>query len=430
MEILIKNIRVVNPKTDFDEVSDLFIYEGKVKKIAPAGTLDEEFSGPFARTIDGTGLTAFPGIVDLHVHLRDPGQTEKEDLNSGSLAAAAGGVTTLVAMPNTHPPIDSLEKFEKVTQRAEEVGLVNILQAGSITKGMQGAELSDMFRMMDAGCRAFSEDGKSVMDTSLMRDAMRETAESGVPILAHCEDANLARGVMNAGQRSRELGLPGITNAVENIIEFRDIELSRETGAALHLCHCSTKESYEIVKNAKAKGINVTAEVCPHHFTLIDADIPDANDANYKMNPPLRSKLDRDALIKGLADGTFDCIATDHAPHTKDDKAKGFLRAPFGIVGLETSFSLSYTELVKKGVLTFKELVEKLSVNPAKILKIDRGDISEGKTADIAIADLSEEYRIDTSQFKGKSNNCPYNGLSVTGRIKMTICSGKVVYEA
>ena len=430
MEILIKNIRVVNPKTDYDEVSDLFISEGKVKKLAPAGSLTDDVWGPFARIIDGTGLTAFPGIVDLHVHLRDPGQTEKEDLHSGSLAAAAGGVTTLVAMPNTYPPIDSLERFERVTERAEEIGIVNILQAGAITKGMQGAELSDMFRMMDAGCRAFSEDGKSVMDTSLMRDAMRETSESGIPILAHCEDANLARGVMNAGQRSRELGLPGITNAVENIIVFRDVELSRETGAALHICHCSTKESYEIVNNAKSKGINVTAEVCPHHFTLIDDDIPDANATNYKMNPPLRSKDDRDALIKGLSDGTFDCIATDHAPHTPEDKDKGFLRAPFVIVGLETSFSLSYTELVKKGVLTFPKLIEKLSINPSRILKIDRGDISEGKTADIAIADLSEEYVIDTSKFKGRSNNCPYNGRKVTGRIKMTICSGKLVYEA
>ena len=429
MEILIKNIRVVNPKTDYDAVSDLLISEGKVKSLVPAGEIKEEPAGPFAKTIDGTGLTAFPGIVDLHVHLRDPGQTEKEDLLTGSHAAAAGGITTMVAMPNTYPPIDSLEKFEKVTERAEEIGIVNILQAGTITKGMQGAELSDMFRMMDAGCRAFSEDGKSVMDTSLMRDAMRETSESGIPILSHCEDANLARGVMNAGKRSKELGLPGITNAVENIIEFRDIELCRETGAALHLCHCSTKESYEIVSVAKSKGINVTAEVCPHHFTLTEDDIPDANDTNYKMNPPLRSKADRDALIKGLRDGTFDCIATDHAPHTAEDKAKGFLRAPFGIVGLETSFALSYTELVKKGIIPFKELIMKMSVNPSRILKIDRGDISEGKTADITIADLSEEYDIDTSTFKGKARNCPYNGRHVTGRIKMTICSGKIVYE-
>lgn len=272
-DLVIRNIAIVNPAVSGEPaVGDIFIHDGKI------AAETEVAAG--AGEIDGTGLVAFPGLVDMHVHLRDPGQTEKEDLTSGSKAAAAGGVTTLVAMPNTTPPIDTVEKYNDVTERSRKIGLVNVLQAGSITRGMKGQELSDMVQLMDAGCRAFSEDGKSVMDSGLLRDAMRLTAENQVPILAHCEDANLVRGVMNAGDRARDLGLPGITNAVENIIEYRDLELARETWAPLHLCHCSTAESYELVKAAKEKGVNVTAEVCPHHFILTEDEIRSADDAN------------------------------------------------------------------------------------------------------------------------------------------------------
>lgn len=421
-DLVIRNIAIVNPAVSGEPaVGDIFIHDGKI------AAETEVAAG--AGEIDGTGLVAFPGLVDMHVHLRDPGQTEKEDLTSGSKAAAAGGVTTLVAMPNTTPPIDTVEKYNDVTERSRKIGLVNVLQAGSITRGIKGQELSDMVQLMDAGCRAFSEDGKSVMDSGLLRDAMRLTAENQVPILAHCEDANLVRGVMNAGDRARDLGLPGITNAVENIIEYRDLELARETWAPLHLCHCSTAESYELVKAAKEKGVNVTAEVCPHHFILTEDEIRSADDANYKMNPPVRSRRDREALLKGLADGTFEVISTDHAPHTAAEKAKGFMESPFGIVGLETSFALSYTYLVKKGLITLPQLIEKMSVNPARILKIDRGDISVGKAADIAIADIDNPYTIDPNTFFSKGKNTPFGGREVYGKIMMTIHDGRVVFD-
>ena len=420
-DIVIRNVNVVNPAGESRSVGDLFIHEGKMAAASDVST--------DATEIDGTGLVAFPGLVDMHVHLRDPGQTEKEDLLSGSRAAAAGGVTTLVAMPNTTPPIDSVEKYRDVTERAKKIGLVNVLQAGSITRGMKGQELSDIVQLMDAGCRAFSEDGKSVMDSGLVRDAMRLTAENQVPILAHCEEANLVRGVMNAGDRARDLGLPGITNAVENIIEYRDIELSRETWAPLHLCHCSTAESYELVKMAKEKGIRVTAEVCPHHFILTEEDIRTADDANYKMNPPVRSRRDRDALLKGLTDGTFDVISTDHAPHTAAEKSKGFMESPFGIVGLETSFALSYTYLVRKGLLTLPQLIEKMSVNPARILKVDAGDISVGKTADLVLADIDNPYTIDPALFFSKGKNTPFGGMEVYGKVLLTVHDGKVVFD-
>ncbi len=425
MGIVIRGGHIINPATGTDGVFDLRIADGRIaamdKQIMPEAG-DE--------TMDAGGRYVLPGFIDMHVHFRDPGQTHKEDIASGSAAAAAGGFTGVCAMPNTTPPVDDAEGISYVSKKAAKTGLCTVYQVGAITRGMEGKELSDIDGMKAAGCIALSEDGKSVMNSALLRAAMKKTAANGMIILSHCEDINLVeKGVMNGGSASERLGLKGITNAVENVIEARDIMLAEETGARLHLCHCSTKESVDLLRDAKAKGIRVSGEVCPHHFTLTEDDIPSADEGNYKMNPPLRTKEDRDALRKGLSNGIIEVISTDHAPHTQEEKARGFVGAPFGIVGLETAAALAYTELVKSGLLTMTQMVEKMSVNPAKILGIDRGDISVGKTADLVIFDTKEEYEIHAADFKGKAKNMPYEGRRVQGRIVATIYNGRVVSE-
>ena len=425
MGILIKNGHLVNPPTKTDEIMDLYVKEDRIEKIGKELTATAE-----DQVIDATGCYVFPGFIDLHVHLRDPGLTEKEDIETGSRAAAHGGYTTIVAMPNTKPVADCPEVIRYVHDKAKEVGLTHVLQVGSVTKGMEGKELSDLTGMIEAGIPAISEDGKSVMDSGLYREAMKIVAKAGIPVLAHCEDINLVQGgVINQGNRSKELGVNGISNAVENVIVARDIMLAEETGATLHLCHCSTKESVELVRDAKKKGIKVSGEVCPHHFTLTEDDIV-AGDANYKMNPPLRAKEDVEALKIGLRDGIMEVISTDHAPHTAEEKKKDLNHAPFGIVGTETAAALTYTELVQKGYLDPMGMAEKMSTNPARILGIDKGDISEGHIADIVIFDPRASYEIHAKDFASKGKNTPFEGREVTGRVVTTILDGQVVYRA
>ena len=423
MSLIIKNGRVINPPTNTDEILDIKIDGNSISAIS-AGIVPV-FSD---EVIDAKGCLVFPGLIDMHVHFRDPGQTEKEDIETGSKAAARGGVTTVLAMPNTKPVVDNPELVKYVTDKATQVGLTRVLQVGAVTKGMEGKELSDLSGMIDAGIPAISEDGKSVMDSGLYREAMKLVAEKGIPVLAHCEDINLVQGgVMNMGAKSDAMGEKGISNAVENIIEARDIMLAEETGATLHLCHCSTKESYDILKEAKARGIKVSGEVCPHHFTLTEEDIV-PGDGNYKMNPPVRTAQDREALRKGLAEGVFEVISTDHAPHTAEEKARGFA-SPFGIVGLETSASLTYTELVLGGIISPMQMVAYMSSNPARILGMDNlGDISVGKAADITIFNPEIEYEIHAADFAGKSKNMPYEGRKVKGKVVTTIFDGRVVY--
>ena len=424
MGIVIQNGHVLNPAAGTDEVLDVRLEGDRVIKMGKnlqAADGDER--------IDASGCYVFPGFIDLHVHLRDPGLTYKEDIATGSAAAARGGYTSIVAMPNTSPVADSPEVIRYVHDKAAQVGLVNVYQVGAVTKGMEGKELSDLRGMIDAGIRAISEDGKSVMNSNLYRDAMKIAAKNDLVVLAHCEDINLVNGgVINMGEKSRQLGVPGISNAVENIIAARDIMLAEETGARLHLCHCSTKESVELVRDAKAKGIRVSAEVCPHHFTLSDADIV-AGDSNYKMNPPLRAPEDVEALKKGLSEGIMEAISTDHAPHSAEEKARDLAHAPFGIVGMETAASLTYTELVLGGYLTPMQMAEKMSANPARILGIDRGDISPGHIADLVIFDPEASYEIHGADFAGKSANMPYEGRPVRGRVVTTICGGKVTWQ-
>ena len=422
MKILIKNGRIIDPASNRDEIADLYVEEGKVLQVG------QKIEKKADRVIDATGLFVMPGFIDLHVHLREPGLEHKETIETGAMAAARGGFTTICAMPNTKPVADCKEVVEDIYKRAEHAKC-HVLQVGAVTRGQAGAALADIREMKKAGICAISEDGKSVMDSRLYREAMIIAKEENLPVFAHCEDKNLVgKGALNAGKKAEELGVEGIPNAVEDIITARDILLSKETGAKLHLCHCSTADSVRMVQEAKEEGLLVTAEVCPHHFTLTEDDIA-GSDTNYKMNPPLRSKADKEALIEGLKNNIMDVISTDHAPHHADEKAKPMAEAPFGIVGLETAYSLTNSELVEKGYLTERQLVEKMSVNPAKVLGMEKGCIGEGKIADIVITNPKEEYVIDVNEFASKGKNTPFNGRKVTGRVKYTILSGEIVYE-
>lgn len=424
MKILIRNGHVIDPLTGRDEVCDVLIADDRIVQVG--GTVQEQAE----RTIDAEGCYVMPGFIDLHVHLRDPGLTRKETLETGGRAAARGGVTTVCAMPNTSPIIDTAELVKEVHQRAATESPVHVIQLGAMTCGEMGKELSDIEGMAKAGCMALSEDGRSVMNASLFRQAMKKAKENGLAVFSHCEDSTMVEGgAMNAGKRAEELGVKGITNAVEDVIVARDILIAKELGAQLHLCHCSTEDSVKMVKAAKEAGLQVTAEVCPHHFILTDADIPE-DSGIWKMNPPLRSARDVEALRQGLRDGVMDVIATDHAPHTMEEKNKPMAKAAFGIVGLETSACLTYTELVEKGVLTVMQMAEKMSLNPARILGLgERGSVSEGKYADIVIFDPKPEYRIDVSQFASKGKNTPFDGWKVKGKVRCTLVDGNVVYE-
>ena len=422
-KILIKNGRVVDPANYIDGKKDILIEDGKIKKVADFIVEDED-----TNVIDADEKAVMPGFIDLHVHLREPGFEYKETIETGSKAAARGGVTSICPMPNTKPVIDSPESVKDLLKRAD-CSPVHILPIGACTIGQEGKKLADIEGMKDAGIVALSEDGKSVMDSALFRKSLKEAARLDLPMFSHCEDKALVEGgVMNKGQKSEELGLPGITNSVEDVIVARDIIMSKEAGNRLHLCHCSTADSVVLVEMAKKQGLPVSAEVCPHHFTMSDDEITEDN-GRFKMNPPLRNRADVDALKEGLKTGIMEVISTDHAPHGKEEKDQSMLKAPFGIVGLETSFALGYTELVDKGVLTLSQLVEKMSVNPAKVLGIDKGNLAPGKAADIVIADITKEYEIDSSKFVSKGKNTPFDGKKVKGRVITTIVDGKIVYK-
>lgn len=423
MSILIKNGIVVDPVLGTEEKQDVLIEKDKISCVASA--IQEKA----ARVVDAEGCYVMPGFIDLHVHLRDPGLEYKEDIQTGTKAAAHGGFTTIVAMPNTKPVVDRPDIVDYVTHKAASVTKIHVLQAGAVTKGQQGKELADIAGMKKAGSPAISEDGKSVMNAQIYREGMKLAAENDMAVLAHCEDINMVNGgVLNADAKSESLGMKGITNSVEDVIVARDILLAKETGVRLHLCHCSTKDSVQMVKQAKEEGLPVTAEVCPHHFTLCSEDIP-GDDANYKMNPPLRMREDMEALREGLRLGIMDVISTDHAPHSAEEKNQSIEKAPFGIVGLETAAALTYTELVKTGLLTMPQMAEKMSLNPAKVLKLDKGQIAEGKVADIVIFDTRETYAIDPQTFYSKGKNTPFGGYQANGKVRMTIADGEIAYE-
>ena len=428
MSTFIKNGHLVDVEADRNGLFDLLINdEGKVEKVGERGSLDK-FVKENIDIIDATGKYVLPGFIDLHVHFREPGGEYKETVRTGSMAAARGGYTTVVTMPNTKPVMDTVEHLNLQLEAIKKDAVINVLPSGTVTMGQEGKVLSDMEGMKKAGIVAISEDGKSVMNPEILRKGLMEAARLELPFFDHCEDADLVNGgVMNAGNKAKELGMAGITNEVEDSIAKRDIEIAEEVGATIHLCHCSTRDTVKFVKAAKEKGLPVSAEVCPHHFTLTDEDIIE-DDANFKMNPPLRSRADVEALKEGIRSGIMGMISTDHAPHSKEEKEKSIKNAPFGIVGLETAFALTVTELLGE-YLDMKSLVERMSLSPAKLLKNGRGTLKEGAVADLVIADINEEYVIDSDKFLSKGKNTPFNGKKVRGKILYTLCNGKVVFK-
>lgn len=430
MNIWIKNGHLLDPGTNRDGMFDLFIKDGKVAAVGsfPSKYVSQEELDT-CRVVDAAGKYVMPGFIDLHVHYREPGLEYKETIETGTMAAARGGFTGTCPMPNTKPSTDCPEMIEKVLDIANREGHVRVYPVGAVTIGQNGEEMTDIEGMVKAGAKAISEDGKSVMNAGLYREAMKVAKRLDIPVFAHCEDKNMVgNGALNEGAKSKELGVPGITNAVEDVIVARDILLAKETGVRLHLCHCSTKDSVELIRLAKENGIQVSGEVCPHHFAMSDQDIT-SDDANYKMNPPLRSPEDVLALKEGLKDGVMEVISTDHAPHSEEEKKLPIAKAPFGIVGLETAFALTVTHLVLEGYLTPMQMVEKMSTNPARILGVEGGTLREGSVADLVIADMNERYVINPSEFASKGKNTPFAGMEVVGRIEKTMVAGEFVYE-
>lgn len=423
MKILIKNGRLINPATGIDEVMDVLVNDSVVEKI------EKNINDDADKIIDADKCWVTPGFIDVHVHLRDPGYEYKETIATGTRAAAKGGFTTICCMPNTSPVTDSEIMVEYIKMKAARDGVVNVLPIGSITKGQSGEELANIGQMANAGACAISEDGKSVLSSGLLKTAMKYAKMFNIPVLSHCEDMSLVGGgSMNAGAASQLLGLKGISNDSEEVIVARDIILARSTNSKLHICHVSTKGSIQLLREAHARGENVTAEICPHHFTLTDEAVMDY-DGNTKMNPPLRSAEDVLALKEALKDGTVGIIATDHAPHSLDEKNCEYEKAAFGIVGFETALPLGIKVLIGEGWLTPSQLIEKMTINPAKMLGIDKGSIEVGKVADITIIDPEAEYKVDVSKFASKSKNSPFDGYEVKGKIEYTIVGGKVVVE-
>ncbi len=431
MSMLIRGGHLIDPEAGRDGIYDILVKDGVIAEFAEwiQGESPVWEDGIADEVINAEGKYVMPGFIDLHVHLREPGLEYKETIATGAMAAAAGGFTSICPMPNTKPSTDSPEKIKAVLEKAKTDAKIHILPVGAISIGQEGKELADIKGMVEAGAVAFSEDGKSVMNSALYAEGLKAAAEAGVPVFAHCEDIDLVRGgVMNAGKRAEELGLPGITNAVEDIITARDIFLARETGVKLHLCHCSTKDSVKMIALAKAEGLPVSGETGPHYFTMIDEEIPE-DWGNYKMNPPLRGKDDKEALILALQDNVLEAIATDHAPHSKEEKEQSMRKAPFGIVGSETAYALTVTELVRTGKLTMTQLVERMSASPAKILGIPKGSLQVGMAADITIADTESSWVIDPERFYSKGRNTPFVGKEVYGKIYYTIADGKIAFR-
>ena len=379
--------------------------------------------------LDCTGLTVFPGLIDMHVHLREPGFEKKENIESGSRAAVKGGFTQVCCMPNTKPVTDNKVVVSYIVNRAKEVGLCKVRPIGAITEGQEGKNLAAIGAMKAAGAVAISEDGKSVVATNLMANAMLYAADFGLKCLCHCEDASLVDGgVVNEGYYSTLTGLKGSIRAAEDIIIAREICLAESLSLPVHICHVSTYSGVQLIREAKARGVQVTAETCPHYFTLTDEVIA-TFDTNTKVNPPIRAERDRLAIIEGLKDGTLDCIVTDHAPHHEDDKNVEYALAAFGISGLETSFALYYTQLVKGGVLTLSELADKMSANPAAILNLQGGRLEVGAPADLTIVDLNKVWTIDPKDFVSKGKNTPFTGREVYWRVKYTVVDGDIKYR-
>ena len=421
MNILIKNGRIIDPANKVEGKLDLLIADGKIAKLGKPGSLPANG----AEVIDASGKFVVPGLIDMHVHLREPGYEYKETIATGTAAAKAGGFTAVCCMPNTNPVNDSRSVTEFILSQAANEALARVFPIGAITKGSKGEELAEMGELHEAGCKGISDDGKPVMSAAVMRRAMEYSTIFDIAVISHCEDASLAaKGVMNEGFVSTELGLRGIPNAAEDVMTARDIELAELTGARLHICHVSTAGSVRMIREAKQRGVKVTAETCPHYFSLTDEAVRGYH-TMAKMNPPLRTADDVAAIRQGLKDGTLDVIATDHAPHALDEKSVEFDAAPFGIVGLETSVGLSF-KLVQEGILSMADLIARMSTTPARIIKSGGGMLSVGAVADITIIDPDLDWTVNASQFLSKSKNTPFDGWKLKGKAVRTIVEGRI----
>ncbi|MEA3493597.1 MAG: dihydroorotase [Candidatus Margulisiibacteriota bacterium] len=420
MGILIKNGRVVDPASKIDGKRDVLIEGGKVKKI---GT---RLAGRGAKIVDAKGMLVLPGLIDLHAHLRDPGRPDKETIASGTRAAAMGGFTSICCMANTEPPVDNPAVVKYIVNKAETDGVVNVFPIGAVTKGIKGEFLAELGLMLNEGAVAFSDDGNPLMSAKMMRRALEYSKQFDVPIISHCEDRTLSKeGVMNESALSTELGLPGIPALSEEVMVERDVRLAEEFGK-VHIAHVSSAKSVDIIRKAKRRGAPVTGETCPHYFSLTEEAIRGYN-TNAKVNPPLKSKKDQKAVIKGLKDGTIDAISTDHAPHNIEEKNVEFNQAAFGMVGLETALALTLTSLVNSKALTLKQAISKLTAEPARILGLNKGNLKVGADADLIIVDPKAEWVVDPSRFASKSKNSPFAGHKLKGRVLFTIVRGKVV---
>ena len=420
--IRIKGGRVIDPSQGIDAVTDVWLGRGRVLAIGESGETPD-------RTIDATGLIVSPGLIDAHVHLREPGGEEDETIATGALSALAGGLTSVACMPNTIPAIDSQAAAEFVIRQAKRARKANVYPVGAVSKGRKGEELAELGRLVDGGAVAFTDDGAPVASASLMRKALQYAKMFDRVIMQHCQVPELTvGGVMNEGFESVKLGLGGMPGAAEDIMVARDIRLAEITGGYVHIQHLSTERSVELVREGKRRGIGVTAEACPHHFTLTDESLR-TFDSNFKMNPPLRTKDDIQAVIGGLRDGTIELLATDHAPHAAEKKARELDQAPFGIVGLETLLPITILALIEPGHLTWVDVIRMLTVAPAKLLRIDKGTLRPGADADVTLIDPTIEWTIDPAKFHSKSKNTPYGGWKVKGRAVMAIVSGEIRYE-
>jgi dihydroorotase len=423
MSLLIRNGRVVDPAGSVDAIQDLLITGDRIARLGRGLPPGE------ATVLDATGKIVCPGFIDLHVHLREPGEEYKETVATGTRAAAAGGFTAVCCMANTHPVNDTRAVTDYIRAKAEGEGVVRVYPIGAVTRNLGGEALAELAELAEAGCVAFSDDGQCVMNAALYRRAMEYTLPFGAPVISHAEDHHLSRGgAMNEGVVSTELGMPAAPAAAEDIMVARDVLLAELTGAHVHIAHLSTAGAVRLVRDAKARGVRVTAEVTPHHLLLTEEAVR-GFDANTKMNPPLRTKRDAEAVLEALVDGTIDCIATDHAPHAVSEKEGEFDRAAFGIVGLETAVALLLDRLVKPGLIPLPTLVARLSRDPARVLNLPGGSLAAGAPADLTLLDPDARWTIDPARFQSKSRNTPFGGWTVTGRPWRTIVGGRVVWE-
>ncbi len=423
MDLVIKGGRVIDPSGDVDRVADVEVKRGKVTRIAKGIPPDG------ARIIDAKGCVVTPGLIDVHVHFREPGQEDKETIRTGSLAAARGGITSAVTLANTKPPVDNPGTLEHVLQRIEQTAKIRVYPVGCVSRGMEGQSLTEVSEMHDLGAIGFSDDGVFVKDSRLMRRALEYAGMLGFVVISHPEDQMLTRGgCMNEGAVATRLGLPGMPAAAEEIAVAREIALAKMTGVSVHLAHISTAGAVELIRHAKSKGVPVTAEAAPHHFSLTEERVG-KYDTHAKMNPPLRKESDRKAIIKGLKDGTLDLIATDHAPHQALEKEVEFIDAPFGIVGLETSLPVSLTYLVEPGHLTLPQLIERMSTIPASVFGLEGGTLQKGAAADITIFDPKGETIFSRAETASRSYNSPYEDVPLKGKVLYTIVDGKIILD-